>query len=140
MKFAKCAVCLLFLAALAIRLAYAQLPTFQHAVLIVQENRTPDNLFGGNPTFETGVDITQPRGRLTTLAACYDPRHRHSDWKAQYNNGNYTPCASAVTTTGCSPPPTAQCFQDTYVDPQDVDPYFSDSQQLWLRKRHVPDQ
>ncbi|HXM20670.1 MAG TPA: hypothetical protein VN948_05340 [Terriglobales bacterium] len=42
-------------------LGYAQtLPTFQHIIVIVQENRTPDNLFGSNITFEPGVDLQQP--------------------------------------------------------------------------------
>jgi|ERR1039458_4906806 phospholipase C len=30
---------------------------FSHVVIIVQENRSPDNLFGSNPDFEPGVDI-----------------------------------------------------------------------------------
>ncbi len=30
---------------------------FRHIIIIVQENRTPDNLFGSNPTFEHGVDL-----------------------------------------------------------------------------------
>lgn len=49
-------------------LAQAQtLPTFRHIVVIFQENRTPDNLFGSAPSggtmcgsedpFEPGVDI-----------------------------------------------------------------------------------
>ena len=41
--------------------------TFKHIIIVVQENRTPDNLFGANPAgigpcsnedpFEVGVDI-----------------------------------------------------------------------------------
>src|ERR1700685_2911844 len=37
---------ILFLASLSATLAYAQ-TTFQHIIVIVQENRTPDNLFQG---------------------------------------------------------------------------------------------
>ena len=37
---------LLLLASLSATLAYAQ-TTFQHIIVIVQENRTPDNLFQG---------------------------------------------------------------------------------------------
>jgi phospholipase C len=63
MKFA--AKSLLFLMSLALTFAYAQtLPHFQHIIIVVQENRTPDNLFGaaGYPCgtevpFETGADI-----------------------------------------------------------------------------------
>jgi hypothetical protein len=52
----------LFLVALAV----GQNGPFKHIIIIVQENRTPDNLFGSNPSigncgqehpFETGVDI-----------------------------------------------------------------------------------
>jgi phospholipase C len=46
--------------------ATAQTGPFKHIIIVVQENRTPDNLFGANPSaancrqedpFETGVDI-----------------------------------------------------------------------------------
>jgi phospholipase C len=44
---------------------YQPPPHFNHIVIIVQENRTPDNIFGSSPSlgcgqedpFETGVDI-----------------------------------------------------------------------------------
>jgi|HubBroStandDraft_6_1064221.scaffolds.fasta_scaffold1368523_1 phospholipase C len=54
---------------IAATLAYAQTqmpPHFNHVVIVVQENRTPDNLFGNAPNsslcagqdaFEPGVDI-----------------------------------------------------------------------------------
>ena len=57
---------LLFVAASAV--AQTSPPAFSHIVIIVQENRTPDNLFGAKPTsqlctsedpFEPGVDIVQ---------------------------------------------------------------------------------
>ena len=37
--------------------ALAQTRRFQHIIIAVQENRTPDNVFGSNPQFEPGVDI-----------------------------------------------------------------------------------
>lgn len=36
-----------FLLALAGVLAHAQISSFQHIILVIQENRTPDNLFQG---------------------------------------------------------------------------------------------
>ena len=73
---------LLFLAALTPAAAYAQtLPTFDHIVIIVQENRTPDNLFGGSTSsqlctgqddFEPGVDI-QNWGYLGKTPTCFAP-------------------------------------------------------------------
>jgi hypothetical protein len=59
----------------------------QHVIVVVQENRSTDNLFGSNPTFEPGVDIVSPRdpkitcfGKSTPLTAvpldyCYDIGH-----------------------------------------------------------------
>jgi len=35
---------------------------FKHIIVVVQENRTPDNLFGSNPRFEPGVDIAKQNG------------------------------------------------------------------------------
>jgi phospholipase C len=57
----------LFPALLASFAAAQTLPTFQHIIIVIQENRTPDNLFGAGPakgypctteeSFEPGVDI-----------------------------------------------------------------------------------
>jgi len=41
----------------AIGWANAQAIKFKHVVVILQENRTPDNIFGSNPHFEPGVDL-----------------------------------------------------------------------------------
>lgn len=43
---------------------------FDHVVIIDQENRTPDNLFGSNPTFEPGVDI-QTYGVNSKIRPCH---------------------------------------------------------------------
>ena len=54
---------------------------FQHVILVIQENRTPDNLFGGVPgpsgvpPFEAGVDLKQaPDATQWCLGACFDPQ------------------------------------------------------------------
>ena len=69
---------------------------FHHIVIIVQENRTPDNLFGSNPRFERGVDIAR-FGQTSTgetvpllpapLASCWDVRHSHRAFRKAYNGG-----------------------------------------------------
>ena len=70
-------------------------PHFEHIIIVIQENRTPDNLFGGNPTFESGVNIARAAdAHPFTLAACFDPKHTHGAFKAQYNGGAYDSCAS----------------------------------------------
>ena len=79
--------------------ALAQPAAFTHIVVVVQENRTPDNLFGSNPTFEKGVDIAtsgiDSTGQTipltaTPLAGCYDLGHAHSDWVAMTTGAKWT--------------------------------------------------
>jgi len=86
---------LIFNLVLALGSANAQVQ-FNHVVIIDQENRTPDNLFGSNPTFEPGVDIqtygVNSKGQtvlLTSvaLADCYDLGHSHLSFQKAYNNG-----------------------------------------------------
>ena len=99
--------CLLIVAALGSIAAVAQNPVpFQHIVLIVQENRTPDNLFGAAPSwahcgqadpFETGVDIQDGGPDFSSgvspavtrclvsqrLGTCWDVVHSHTAWNNQ---------------------------------------------------------
>lgn len=127
MKLARYAVCLLFAISLGVGVVHAAPPHFEHIIIIFQENRTPDNLFGGNPTFEPGVNIsTAQNAQPWALDACFDPRHHHADFEAQWNNGGtYQPCASSVKTSDCDPEPPAHiCLQSTYVPATDVDPYL----------------
>lgn len=121
--------------------AYAQtLPTFQHIIVLIQENRTPDNLFGSNPTFEPGVDLQQPSTVQWCLGACFDPGHTHSDWENEFQQPKQTcpgrgyPDGCTTITTYCngevvgSQLPVPTCPQQTYVsgtyDNSVVAPYF----------------
>ena len=72
-------------------------PAFSHIIIVFQENRTPDNLFGSNPTFEPGVDIASTGLNLAgksipltpvLLNSCYDLGHGHYDFTVMYNNGH----------------------------------------------------
>jgi phospholipase C len=71
--------------------AYAQTPTFQHIIVIVQENRTPDNLFGGATNNPQTWDVQPVAGAPSVeLKSCIDPDHTHSPgWTNEYNHGNY---------------------------------------------------
>ena len=69
---------------------------FSHVIYIIQENRTPDNLFGSNPTFEPGVDIAtsgfnskRQNVPLTPvpLGGCYDLGHGRNAYVVEYNKG-----------------------------------------------------
>jgi phospholipase C len=112
----------------------AQVPTFRHIVIIVQENRTPDNLFGSNPTFEPGVDLAVSGEDSTgaiipltgvPLAGCYDLSHSHASFVVMYHHGKMNGADHVVASTDlhCPIPPYPQ-FK--YVDngAGAVQPYF----------------
>jgi Phosphoesterase family len=111
------------------------IPTFQHIIVIVQENRTPDNLFGSNPTFEPGVEIQTPAAGPWCLGACFNPIHTNKAWNndraLNWCNPAYVHTEHCTTQTKCNgqyitgPP---NCAQETYVSGTDdtsvVYPYF----------------
>jgi len=110
--------------------------------VVVQENRSPDNLFGSNTTFEPGVDLQQPNSGQWCLGACFDPGHRHLDWENEYKHngscpgtGNAKPCTATktycndtVVGSGQGQLPVPVCPQQSYVsgtyDNSVVAPYF----------------
>jgi phospholipase C len=106
-------------------------PVFKHVILVVQENRTPDNLFGSNPTFEPGVDIASTgvtsTGATVPLTAlplveCYDIAHTHASFEAALTRGfDQEP----LLTTNCTkaPPANAQ-FKFADNSTGTVQPYF----------------
>ncbi len=142
MKFA--AKSLLFPIVLAATFAFAQtLPHFQHIIIVVQENRTPDNLFGGNPStrpcgtenpFETGVDIesggyVKGQNQIRCLiqlplsawdatlnnGTLVDPDHGYQGWGPDYDGGSVDGFCHKYGTT---------CPEYSYVPKSDVQPYF----------------
>ena len=117
-------------------LAQVRLSSFQHIVVVVQENRTPDDLFQGlclpphgDPSacgtgfgqFDIqsyGYDVHGNKVALAPvpLGNGYDPHHDHPAFEKMCNPNKTThyPCSrnTALSTTGC---PTNCSFQ--YVDP-----------------------
>ncbi len=64
----------------------------QHIIVIVQENRTVDNLFNGFPGADTAQTGRDSRGKLVTLqqirlTAPYDLSHKHKAWVSDYDGG-----------------------------------------------------
>ncbi len=145
----KTAAKLLMLISLIVPFAVAQIAqgTFKHIIIVVQENRTPDNLFGDaagpSPTcgsehdFEPGVDIDNgapnnkqgqqnPTCNVSThLSDGCDPKHDHIDFTTQCDldsNGNCKMDGACNNLTGgtCS----GTCPQYAYVPKADVLPYF----------------
>ncbi len=125
--------------------AFAQPAPFQHIILIIQENRTPDNLFGSNPSFEPGVDIaangTNTKGETipltaVALAGCYDLYHAHQSFTLMYDGGKMDGAGrnSVGATRKCAVPATPE-FK--YVDNSDgqVQPYFDIAAQYGFANR-----
>ena len=107
-------------------------PTFKHIVIVFQENRTPDNLFGSSPHFEPGVDIASfgvtSKHRKVALAAlplddCYDISHSHASFEYALHKGFDTEPLDSSTCTGKLPPADPHYM---YVDNSTgtVQPYF----------------
>jgi phospholipase C len=120
---------------------------FQNVVVIFQENRTPDNLFGSNPNFLPGVDIAtsgvNSQGQTIPLTAVplannYDLSHAHAAFVAMYANGNMTGADKVAVTcekgvTNC--PPANPQFK--YVDNSTgiLNPYFQLAEQYTFGDR-----
>jgi phospholipase C len=109
-----------------LQLAHAQVPTtpphFDHIVIIVQENRTPDTLFGGDPKsastvcgnwngFAAGVDLANGGANKYVSSGCSllaevknlnvgGGTHSNEDWQGQYDNGAMDGACDPVTDKG----------------------------------------
>jgi phospholipase C len=114
---------------------------FQHVVVIVQENRTPDNLFHGLPGADIANSGINSAGQTitlgpTSLVTNYDLNHSHSAFVNMYDGGKMdgadkVTISCAAKATGC-PPANAQ-FQ--YVNPSEVQPYFQMAEQYTFGDR-----
>jgi hypothetical protein len=113
MKFAAAVISTLLLFGVVAATAQFNTP-IQHVIVVIQENRTPDNLFGSNPAFENGVNITNV-GKMggssvnlqsTPMYTCYDLGHMHKDFLAMWDNGNMDGAynESILPEVGCGTP------------------------------------
>jgi hypothetical protein len=106
--------------------------SFQHVVIVVQENRTPDNLFQGLCAPSCGPyniqqtswknlhavgGVTTPQERY--LVDTYDLGHVHKDFTYQYGDGKMDG-ADLGSCAGTCPP----LAHFAYVKPSDVQPYL----------------
>src|SRR5271163_2357885 len=91
---------LLATALLSMAFAHAQVATynlpFQHIIVVVQENRTPTNLFGNDSALVANGFHLAANGLCGTqsvtftsyqLDACFDASHAHTAWETAYNSG-----------------------------------------------------
>jgi phospholipase C len=127
---------------------------FQHVIVIVQENRTPTNLFGADaslraagahlPTTGKCLSISGTTSTVTTITLtsaaldpCFDPDHSHHPaWETTYAGGAMDgACEIHAVPPKCSVPAcpvptlTGFCPEYTFVEPTLLSPYFQLAQQ-----------
>lgn len=143
--------CVLFVSALALLLNLDACGTpdlripvgkIEHVVVVVQENRSPDNLFHDPVLIARGADIASSgiasngvRIALepVPLGVNYDLSHLHSAFVTMYDHGKMDggdkiPISCPIT----CPPPNAAL---KYVRPADVAPYFAMAEQYTFGDR-----
>ena len=121
-----------------------QPPRIRHVVIIVQENRTPDNLFHDPVLISHGADIAGAglsSGRIVALtpgplSIDYDLDHSHTAFETTYDKGKMDGadligvlCNKGA--VGCPPPLAAY----RYVNPNEVQPYFQLAEQYTFGDR-----
>jgi phospholipase C len=113
----------------------------QHVVIIVQENRSVDNLFHGLPGANTANYGYNSLGQQVTLqpvplAARYDISHEHSAFLTEYADGKlngFNLAKSRCPRPYKCPPPGLRAY--AYVPQSDVQPYFSLAEQYAFADR-----
>jgi len=133
--FARFLLCVLSLAALR-GMSYANNTQIQHVIIVIQENRTPDNLFGSD-AFANQRQL--PQADLATTGLCgtntpplqsirlgdgCDPGHGHGDCKKTYTLGGMNGACkiNLPNCTNLTNPPYA------YVQSSDMQPYLKIAQ------------
>lgn len=103
----------------------------QHIVVIMQENRSFDNLFNGFPgadTAQSGMNGAQAIPlKPVSLGDSRDLDHSHSRWAADYDNGNMDGFAQP----GASP----ATLPYSYVPESDVEEYWALARQYVIGDR-----
>ncbi len=109
-----------------------------HIVIIVQENRTPDNLFQGLPGADIASSGLNSEGQTIALqpiplASKYDVSHTHAAFLQMYDNGKMDGANLELTTCGNSCP--YQNPQYGYVPSSEVQPYLQLAEQFTFADR-----
>jgi phospholipase C len=105
-----------------------------HIVILVQENRSFDDLFEGYPHAHSSATGKLPNGKTTrlqpiSLAASYDISHAYQDAKEAYDAGKMDGFAYEYSGTGSSHHSHPQYG---YVPRKEVEPYWDLAQQYVL--------
>jgi phospholipase C len=112
----------------------------QHVVVIVQENRSTDNLFHGLPNADIANTGVNSKGETiplapVALANSFDLLHSHSTFVLMYDNGKMDGADKIpvhCNSKNACPPANPQ-FR--YVNPNDVAPYFQMAEQYTFGDR-----
>ena len=117
--------------ALAPLAAWANPTKFTHIIIIVQENRTPDNLFHGLRKYlpeadiaDSGINSAGAKITLTSLPMVthFDLGHAHKDFVAMYDGGKMDGADRVQCMEGQGPCPTNAAFH--FVQAADTAPYI----------------
>jgi phospholipase C len=113
-----------------------------HVVVIVQENRTPDNLFHDPVLISRGADIassgmsssgTRVPLQPVPLGVDYDLSHAHQAFVTMYDHGRMDGADKIPIVCGITCPDPKAAFR--YVQPSDVGPYFQIAEQYTFGDR-----
>jgi len=107
----------------------------QHVVIIVQENRTPDNLFHGLPNADIADTGTNSLGQVipltpVSLTAGYDLNHTHQGFVTTYDQGKMDGADETSCSGACPENPHFK-----YVNPSEVAPYLQLAEQYTFADR-----
>lgn len=103
----------------------------RHIVVVVQENRSVDNLFNGLPGADTVRSGHNSYGKTIALrpellTAGYDMTHTHASYEVEYNGGSMNGFDRVSSKCGrkdrSCPPSAIRAY--AYVPQSDVQPYF----------------
>lgn len=108
----------------------------QHVVIILQENRSTDNLFHGLPNADIANSGFNSKGQIVQLTSVplqinYDMDHSHRAFLAMWDGGRMDGADRVACLAG--PCPINGAFR--YVDPADVQPYFDLAEQYTFADR-----
>lgn len=106
---------------------------FKHIVVVVQENRTPDNLFQGLKGADIASSGLNSLGQVVALAPQsftdrYDIQHTHDSFVIEYAHGKLDGFDLAPSDCGGSCPP-ANVRAYAYVEPSQTRPYMDMAEQ-----------
>jgi phospholipase C len=98
----------------------------QHVIIVLQENRTFDNLFHGYPGTDYATSGKSSTGRRIPLQPVHlmtpwDPSHDYSDWETEYNDGAMNGFDRITIDYGSGAP---KNFAYSYALQSDVQPYW----------------